>query len=194
MNHNSAQFMHGYHLELLDLNTLKILPGYFYIKNLQSVYRWTNLRLSKAAIGIETTDAIAGGTDLDFHWKLYGVQMRKNDQEVLKSKQAFYKMEISQRSDGIVHRLISYKMPLYENGDLSGILGISYEQPTTQFHLLLTPREQTCVALMTQGLTDKQIASHLRISPRTVETHLNSSKIKLNVHSRAELIVLFCKN
>lgn len=48
----------------------------------------------------------------------------------------------------------------------------------------LTAREVEVLQLVAQGLTDAQVAEHLIISPRTVNTHLTSIYNKLGVNSR----------
>lgn len=184
---------YSYNFELLNLETLAVLPGFVYIKSVDSVYLWANFNLSKAAVGKEAGDAMYGGTDFDFHWNLYADKMRENDKKVIQAHYPVHATETSQRPDGIVRQLTTYKIPLYKDNQLMGLLGISSEHSMSNFQTRLTPREQTCIALMAQGSTDKEIAAKLGISSRTVETHINSSKEKLNVNSRAELIVLFCE-
>jgi len=53
---------------------------------------------------------------------------------------------------------------------------------------MLTPREQDVVNLITEGLPNKQIATKLKISVRTVETHRKRAFHKLSVHSGVELM------
>lgn len=48
----------------------------------------------------------------------------------------------------------------------------------------LTPRERAVLALAARGLTNKEIAAALCISPRTVGAHLLSVYDKLGVHTR----------
>ena len=52
----------------------------------------------------------------------------------------------------------------------------------------LTRREREVLHLVVQGLSTKEIAQRLGISPRTAETHRAHVMYKLGVHSRAELI------
>jgi DNA-binding NarL/FixJ family response regulator len=56
----------------------------------------------------------------------------------------------------------------------------------TRMHL--TPRELTALKLMADGKSNKEIASELGISDRTVKTHLGHLFEKLNVTSRTEAI------
>jgi two-component system NarL family response regulator len=52
----------------------------------------------------------------------------------------------------------------------------------------LTPREMTTLRLMADGKANKEIASELRISERTVKTHLGHLFEKLGVTSRTEAV------
>ena len=53
---------------------------------------------------------------------------------------------------------------------------------------LLTSREQEILALLAEGLSTKEVAEKLFISPRTVENHRSSIMRKLDLHSNHELI------
>lgn len=52
---------------------------------------------------------------------------------------------------------------------------------------LLTSRERQIVAAIASGQTNKEIAHHLQISPKTVEWHIARLYARLGVRSRAEL-------
>ena len=52
---------------------------------------------------------------------------------------------------------------------------------------VLTPTELDVVRLLTEGLPNKDIATRLFISPRTVETHLTHVYAKLGLSSRVQL-------
>lgn len=51
---------------------------------------------------------------------------------------------------------------------------------------VLSSREEEVLALIAEGLTDREIAERLVISPRTVETHVGNVLRKLGVRNRAE--------
>jgi DNA-binding NarL/FixJ family response regulator len=51
----------------------------------------------------------------------------------------------------------------------------------------LTQRERTVTELISQGLSNRQIAAHLFLSERTVETHVGSILHKLSLRSRVAI-------
>ena len=51
---------------------------------------------------------------------------------------------------------------------------------------LLSSREHEVLRLLSDGMTDREIAAALAISPRTVESHVSSVLRKLGVRNRAE--------
>ncbi|MEU4669614.1 LuxR C-terminal-related transcriptional regulator [Amycolatopsis sp. NPDC023774] len=60
-------------------------------------------------------------------------------------------------------------------------------------HGRLTPQEHTVAALVTDGLTNQQIARRLGIAPRTVATHLERIRAKLGVRPRSALAAWFTR-
>jgi len=54
----------------------------------------------------------------------------------------------------------------------------------------LTDAELRICELVAGGLTNRNIAEYLNLSPHTVDAHLKHAYIKLNIHSRGELAVL----
>jgi DNA-binding CsgD family transcriptional regulator len=78
---------------------------------------------------------------------------------------------------------------LYYHGDwaavLDAMLGFLH-QPARRGERL-TDREFEVAELVTDGLTNQAIARRLAIAPRTVETHLENIRRKLQVSSRAQV-------
>jgi DNA-binding CsgD family transcriptional regulator len=54
----------------------------------------------------------------------------------------------------------------------------------------LTPREREIIALVGQGLSNRQIAEEMRMSIRTVEGHLYRASLRSGSASRTELVTL----
>lgn len=59
---------------------------------------------------------------------------------------------------------------------------------TKNADLMLSPREREILKLLTEGKTQREIASELVISPKTVATHIQHLLAKLGVHSRAQAV------
>ncbi len=66
------------------------------------------------------------------------------------------------------------------------------QSPAQEYHL--TERELEVLALMVEGLTNRQIANVLEISRYTVNAHVSSILAKLDVASRTEAVALAIQN
>jgi DNA-binding NarL/FixJ family response regulator len=55
--------------------------------------------------------------------------------------------------------------------------------------LTVSPAEQRVLTLLLQGASNRAIATRLRLSPRTVESHLSAMFDKTCCRSRTELLV-----
>lgn len=64
----------------------------------------------------------------------------------------------------------------------------SYIVSKSNIHKQLTDREMDCIFYLLRGNTMKKIAKYLNISPRTVETHLEQIKNKLNCGSKSDIV------
>ena len=54
----------------------------------------------------------------------------------------------------------------------------------------LTPQEEAVTTLVAQGLSNREVAAELYVSPKTVQYHLTRIYAKLGVRSRAELAAM----
>jgi len=72
------------------------------------------------------------------------------------------------------------------------IQGAKQTATTQDYHL--TGRELEVLALMVEGLTNRQIANVLEISRYTVNAHVSSILAKLSVSSRTEAVALAIQN
>jgi DNA-binding NarL/FixJ family response regulator len=53
----------------------------------------------------------------------------------------------------------------------------------------ITPAEERVLHALCRGSSNRAIASALRLSPRTVESHISSLLEKTRTHSRTQLVV-----
>ncbi|MGA8215258.1 MAG: response regulator transcription factor, partial [Candidatus Sulfotelmatobacter sp.] len=58
----------------------------------------------------------------------------------------------------------------------------------------LTAREREITQLLAEGKSSKEVASLLKLSTKTVETHRSNIMRKLSVHSIRDLVVYAIKN
>jgi DNA-binding CsgD family transcriptional regulator len=55
---------------------------------------------------------------------------------------------------------------------------------------ILTDREREIISLIAKGLSDKEIAKVLNISPYTVKNHVSSAMLKTGFTKRTQLVAL----
>jgi DNA-binding CsgD family transcriptional regulator len=66
------------------------------------------------------------------------------------------------------------------------LLSESTSRPGTAIGL--TPRQHSILSLIAKGLTNKEIASHLNLSARTIEMHVALALERLNCRTRSEAV------
>lgn len=93
-------------------------------------------------------------------------------------------------------------IPVFTNADINFLsfpdilnrLQIAFHMPLRRRHMLIdncTPvstRELQCIFYLLNGDTAKKIAENMSITPKTAESYLENIKIKLNCHTKSELI------
>lgn len=85
-----------------------------------------------------------------------------------------------------VFRGEKYLSPAVLNKVIGGYVENS-SRPKTSYDRL-SPREREVLKLLAEGLSVKDIATHLNLSVKTVEVHKYNLMKKIDVHDRAELI------
>jgi predicted ATPase/DNA-binding CsgD family transcriptional regulator len=90
---------------------------------------------------------------------------------------------------GRAEAALSHGRLLTAQGALACALGAepTAAAPPARAARSLTPREQQVAALVMQGLTNRQIATRLHLSERTVARHLDNIRTGLDLHTRAEI-------
>lgn len=71
---------------------------------------------------------------------------------------------------------------LVVNGYLNKTSGPSHASGS-----MLTPREREVLQLLAEGRSAKEVASHIHVSVKTIETHRRNMMVKLNMRGIAEL-------
>jgi DNA-binding CsgD family transcriptional regulator len=59
-----------------------------------------------------------------------------------------------------------------------------------QSHFVLTPREKQCVKMTAMGLTEKEIASRMGVSPNTIRVHIENLKRKCGARNKCHAIAI----
>lgn len=90
--------------------------------------------------------------------------------------------------DGQAISLDSLLTELLGAGSSATAAGVSAAaQPDDRQTELLSKRERQIVSLLTEELTNREIAARLAIAPRTVDTHVTNILAKLGLRSRAQV-------
>lgn len=114
-------------LEILQLeNAVKYAPGFFYWKDINSVYQGCNDEFARMA-GLVSRTQVKGKTDFDLIWKESAEHYVEVDKEVIKTGIAkLNHVEVIPISSNKVITAITNKVPMRDNnGDIIGILGIT---------------------------------------------------------------------
>lgn len=141
-----------------------------------------------------------------------------NNKHVVDKQIYLIKEENGMRNDGEEIHTLSIKMPWYgDENNIFGLFGFSIDlgkepladslQKIAELGYLnagtkienmigseinnayLSKRQIDCARLLLSGKTSKEIALSLNISYRTVESYINTIKIKLNCRNKTELIL-----
>ncbi len=77
-------------------------------------------------------------------------------------------------------------VPLERGGHVFGVFGQAFQRPVeaAPAHPALTPRQAEVLRLLEHGLSTRQIAEELHLSPETVKNHVREILRKFGVNSR----------
>ncbi len=198
---------------------LSLIPGCISFKNLQGQYEYCNEDVIRSA-HLERKNDIIGKTDATLwpilsetirknDLKVISTgQALQLDEAVMFNDhrlQKFFsiKSPIKDKQNkvtGVIINSIEINSPQY--ADMHQVVNQSIELYLQKMHFkryyfstplgnnYLTKREAACLFCLSRGLSNKAIASYLKISPRTVETHMENIKNKTLCSNRAELTEL----
>jgi LuxR family quorum-sensing system transcriptional regulator SolR len=105
-----------------------------------------------------------------------------NQIEILVQFKDYFKEKLSD----LINRALTNKI-LLPSFMLPPYKGLKHTYCKIRENPLLTDRQVDCLYYLMNGMTAKQIAKRLNLSPRTVENHLEAIKVKMNCYSRIEL-------
>jgi DNA-binding CsgD family transcriptional regulator len=195
---------------------LETTKASIYWKDIRGHYLGANTPFLKNAALPSLLDVVKK-TDLDLIWANEAVRWKQNDYEVINTGKAKKYLEPC-RVGNRVELFISHKMPLRsKSGKIIGVFGIStlydekeveisdYPTPENAFENIvvldpksyqshiyltsdLTKRQMECLRYIVKGMTAKEIAKIMFLSPRTIEHYIQAIKLKWNCHSRSKLV------
>jgi DNA-binding NarL/FixJ family response regulator len=116
-------------------------------------------------------------------------------QELLKAGARGYllKSDAQRHLIGAIEALAAHKT-FFTAKVSEALLGSFLSRPPRDLDSVLTHRERGVVQLVAEGYTNKQIASLLNISVKTVETHRGAIMRKLQLSSPAALVRYAIRN
>ncbi|PAD23144.1 response regulator transcription factor [Terribacillus saccharophilus] len=113
----------------------------------------------------------------------------------------YYELLLNRKADGLLSKTATKEQVIQSinaalrNEIMLPIDFIEYIQKKVSYPVYtpeanINEREKKILQFVSQGLTNKAIAVNLKVSQRTVENHLSKIFNRLNVHSRAETILI----
>jgi DNA-binding CsgD family transcriptional regulator len=162
----------------------------------EAAVRTSNVWAQMQAHRCAAMNAAAGG-DLDKAWQEVGEALRFIDKHELALESARTRLVAGQiarrrrqRREARTH--IEEALATFASSGAAAWTAVAEAElertaPHGRDPLRLTPTEARVARLAADGLTNRAVAAHLNISPKTVEANLVRIYRKLGIHSRAEL-------
>lgn len=189
------------------------LPFHLYWKDKKG--RWLGCNDTQATnAGFNDPNDLLKQTDMDLGWVTPDCAARFTmvNEEVMADKKPKTLIEHAFVRGQNLSVTFTYKMPLVaQKRKIAGIVGLSIpldlnnlvttipfelktinniEDTKEREHSIdsLTARQKQCLYYLIQGMTFKQVAERLKLSPRTVEHYVDAIKNKLKCKTRYDLI------
>lgn len=191
--------MNNFPMMLLE-TLIKDSPYYIFWKDRELVYKGGNDQFLNA-IGAESIHEILNKTDYDLPWKATADQYIDTDLKILAGEKIINQREMRYYEGDCQKITLINKLPLKdENGIIVGIVGVHQEMlvldnnerdifiSEIKDEYNLTRRQKSCLLYLVKGMSYKQIAKTLQLSPKTVEHYLTAIRKKMSCSSRSELI------
>ncbi|MCK4608804.1 MAG: PAS domain-containing protein [Gammaproteobacteria bacterium] len=182
-------------------------------KDKNSKYLFCNENTAKAA-GLDSPQQIIGKTDYDLHWRDQAEIYREGDHKVFQGQTQVNAPEIQTQPDGTANIIVSKSQLLDKHNRCTGLM-FSYIDISNYFvrekpkaftrdkrklylgshfgNEYLTRREVTVLKNILLGYTAKQIAKICNLSYRTVESHMEHIRRKLQCTTKGDIIVMAMK-
>jgi len=77
---------------------------------------------------------------------------------------------------------------------IQSIRNVEENREDTQRKSLISPQEERVMALVAEGLINKEIATEMNLSDKTVKNYLSNIFVKLNIQRRSQVASFYTKN
>ncbi len=181
---------------------------YVWAKDRNFRYTFCNENYARVA-GLDSPHQIVNKKDEDLPWRVQADHFRSVNQQVFDGHARINVPEVEIMIDKVADLLVTESQLLKNNGECIGLIGSAVditgqrlEKKTGYFdpqhgryylgetfdNIYLTWREVEIMKRILLGETSKQAGKNLGISPKTVESHIDNIKIKLQSPSKGDII------
>lgn len=175
-------------------DVLQQIPIFIFWKDLKKRFMGGNLPFIQSA-GLKNNAELNGKYDDDLPWAIKSDEYRRWDNEVICGYHLENHREIHIQHGNRTVEVLVNKKPLYNNKQtIIGLIGcfsiIAQHETPLQKQINNLPKQQKkCLNLLVRGLSTKQIAQHMKLTPRTIEYYIAILKKKFDCRTQAQLII-----